>query len=44
MTAWWKSRFRDADHAQKTLLGIAVVLGVIGFLLVIGALLVRFNS
>jgi hypothetical protein len=29
--------FRDSAHAQQTLLNCALVLGVIGFLLVMGA-------
>jgi ABC-type spermidine/putrescine transport system permease subunit II len=37
MTTWFKRRFRDSEHAQKTLLGFAVALGVVGFVIVIGA-------
>lgn len=39
MTTWVKDHFsfRDADHAQKTLLRIALSLGLVGFVVVICA-------
>jgi hypothetical protein len=34
---WFKRRFRDSEHAQQTLLGFAVALGVLGFVIVVGS-------
>lgn len=37
MATWIERRFHDSAHAQKSLLGFALALGVIGILIVIGA-------
>ena len=39
MTAWIQHRFADADRALTTIAVSAAALGLIGFLLVIGAVL-----
>jgi preprotein translocase subunit Sss1 len=40
MSIWFRNLFRDSERAQETLLGFALALGVIGFLIVVGASLV----
>lgn len=37
MTTWVRDQFRDAEHAQRLFLGVAVGVGVVAFLIVIGA-------
>lgn len=37
MTTWVRDQFRDSEHAQRLFLRVAVGLGVVAFLVVVGA-------